>query len=181
MRRFTLLLISFCAALFASAQEEIFFDSIPKQHPGLGPEQTIMEPSMGFDETAFPNHFNLLDHTVFDQPLIPAYQKNLDFLKYLNPSSSASYSFSLMRSGFHPVFPFGQVFNQSSYRVNNHLIVGGNSFGAQSVFDRPKLNSTIQDMGIKGASMFIEYKVNDRFKVQTRFGISNRGSAPWEP
>ena len=181
MRRFILFLISFCAALFASAQEEIFFDSIPKQHPGLRPEQRIIESSIGFDETAFPNHFNLLDNTVFDQPLIPAYQKNLDFLKYLNPSPRISSSYSLTGSAFHPVFPFGQVFNQSAYRLNERFVVGGNSFGAQSVFDRPQLNSTIQDMSIKGASMFIEYKVNDRFKVQTRIGISNRSPAPWEP
>lgn len=181
MRRITLLLISFCAALFASAQEEIFFDNIPKQHPGLRPEQIIRNPSKGFDETVFPNQFNLLENNVFDQPLIPAYKKNLDFLKYLNPSPVISSSFSFTESALHAVFPFGQVFNQSAYRFNDRLVIGGNSFGAQSVFDRPTLNSTIQDMSIKGASMFIEYKVNDRFKVQTRIGISNRESAPWEP
>lgn len=141
----------------------------------------MMNPSMGLDETAFPNHFNLLDNNDFNQPLIPGYQKNLDFLKYLNPSTGINTSYTRMGSAFHPVFPFGQVFSQSAYRLNDRLVVGGNSFGAQSVFDLPQLNPTIHDMSIKGGSMFIEYKVNDRFKVQTRIGISNRGSAPWEP
>ena len=59
--------------------------------------------------------------------------------------------------------------------------MGGNSFGAQSVFDRPKMNQAIQDMSIKGASMFMQYNVTDHFKVQTRISISNRRSTPWEP
>lgn len=181
MRRFTLFLISCCAVLFASAQEEILFDSLPNQHPGSLTKQPVKNETMLFNGTAFPFEFNLLDKTVFDQPLIPAFNNNLDFLKYLSPLREVSHSYSLTGSAFHQVFPFGQVFNQSSYRLNDRIVVGGNSFGAQSVFDLPQLNSTIQDMSIKGASMFIEYKVNDRFKVQTRIGISSRGSAPWVP
>lgn len=45
---------------------------------------------------------------------------------------------------------------------------------------QPKINATIQDMSIKGASMFLQYKVSDQFKIQTRVSISNHQS-PWEP
>ena len=181
MRRFALLLISSCAVFFASAQEEIFLDSISKKHPVLLTRQPVREPNLDFDETAFPDGFNLLDNAIFHQPLLPAYNKNLNFLKYLNPSKGISQPFSFAGSSFNPAFPLGVIFNHSAYRLNDRFIVGGNSFGAQSVFDLPKLNSTIQDMSIKGASMFLRYKVNDHFKVETRISISNRRSTPWEP
>ncbi len=139
-----------------------------------------MERPLNFDETAFPDEFNLLDLSVFHQPLLPDYNKNLDFIKYLNPAKVTNYYYNSIGSTFNPVFPFGHIFNQSIYQLSSRLMIGGNSFGAQSVFDHPKLNSTIQEMSIKGASMFMQYKVNDHFKVQTRVSISNRPSSPWE-
>jgi hypothetical protein len=180
MRRIIILLISSCAALFATAQEEIFLDSIVKQQPEIKVMQPIMEVPLDFDETAFPDEINRLDYSIFQQPFLPDYNKNLDFKRYLNPSVT-SFSYYSLGPSFNPVFPFGHVFNQSSYKLNDRLVIGGNSFGAQSVFDLPKLNSTIQDMSIKGASMFMQYKVNDRFKVQTRVSITNQNSAPWMP
>lgn len=181
MKRITLLLISSCAVLFAFAQEEIKSDSISKKHPELLIQQPTQEKSILFDETAFPDEINTLNYTIFNQPLLPVSNKNLDFLKYLNPSKEFSHSYTFAGTSFNPVFPFGQVFNQSTYRLNDRFLIGGNSFGAQSVYDQPKLNTTIQDMSIKGASMFMQYKVNDHFKVQTRISISNGRSTPWEP
>lgn len=181
MKRFTLLLISFCAVFFASAQKEILLDSISKKQPELLIRQPSIEKSLIFDETAFSNELNLLDYSIFNQLLLPDYNKNLDFLKYLNPSNEISYSYTFTGSAFNPVFPTGIVFNQSSYQLNDRFLIGGNSFGVQSVFDRPLMNSTIREMSIKGASMFMQYKVNDHFKVETRISISNRRSTPWEP
>ena len=181
MKRFILLLICSYAALFVSAQEQIYLDSISNKHPELLIRQPILESPLKFDETAFPDEINSLNYSIFNQPLLPLNNKNLDFLKYLNPAKSISYSYSFTGSSFYPVFPFGQVFNQSSYRLNDHFLIGGNSFGTQSVFDRPKMNGTIQNMSIKGASMFMQYKVTDHFKVETRISISNGRSAPWEP
>lgn len=181
MRRFILLLISSCAALFVSAQEEIFSDSISVEYQEIKVRQPILERTLNFDETAFPTEFNLLDPSIFDQPLLPDNNKNLDFIKYLKPSKTPGFSHYSEWTSFNPIYPFGHVFNQSSYMVNDRISIGGNSFGARSAFEPPKLNSSIQDMSIKGASMFIQYKVNDRFKVQTRVSISNRPSTPWEP
>jgi hypothetical protein len=72
------------------------------------------------------------------------------------------------------------VFNQATYQLNDKFSVGGNSFGAQSVFDRPKINSSINEMSTKGASMFMQYKVSKNFKVETRVSVSSHKS-PWEP
>jgi hypothetical protein len=140
----------------------------------------VMEKPFIFDETALHNEINLFDNSLFSQPILLNYNKNLNFSKYLNPSKESSYSY-LSSSYFSPAFPFGQVFNQSTYQLNNRLSIGGNSFGVRSVFDTPKLNSTIRDMNIKGASFFMQYKFNDHFKVETRVSISNHPSSPWEP
>jgi len=48
------------------------------------------------------------------------------------------------------------------------------------IFDQPLL-TPYNNMSIKGSSMFMQYKVNEHFKVETRISISNRPSAPWEP
>ena len=179
MRRFILLLIYSCAVLFVSAQGQIYSDSILNKHPELLIKQPIIEKTLKFDETLSP--INLLNYSIFDRPLLPTYNKNLNFIKYLNPGKVISYSYSFAESSFNPVFPFLHVFNQSAYHLNDRFIIGGNNFGAQSVFDRPKLNSTIQDMSVKGASMFMQYKISDHFKVETRISISTGHSIPWEP
>lgn len=166
---------------FATAQEEILSDSISKKHPELLIKQPGIERSLILDAIIIPNEINALNYTIFDQPLLPVENKNLDFLRYLNPSKQVNLSYSFLGTSFNPIYPFGRVFNQSAYRLNDRLLIGGNSFGAQSIFDQPKLNSSIQDMSIKGASMFMQYKVSDHFKVETRVSISNGRSIPWEP
>ena len=181
MTRFILILISSCAVFFVSAQEDFFSDSISKKHPELLIRQPRMEKTLMPNATTFPMEINSLNYSILDQPLLPAYNKNLDFLKYLNPSKEIRPSYSFSATSFNPIFSFGLVFNQSTYRLNDHFLIGGNSFGAQSVFEPPKLNSAIQDMSIKGASMFMQYKVTDHFKVETRISISNGRSTPWEP
>ena len=181
MKRFVLLFISSCAVLFVSAQEEIFSDTLKASQVNIKERQPVIERTLIFDETSFPEEINLFDESIFHQPLLPDYSKNLNLKKYLNQSKTTSFFHYTTGASFNPVFPFGHVFNQGSYQLNDRLLIGGNSFGAQSVFDQPKLNSTIQEMSIKGASMFMQYKVNDHFKVETRISISNRQSSPWEP
>lgn len=180
MSRLLLLLIFSCSALYLTAQEKISSDSISIIPNEIKVGQPVIERSLNFNETTFPEEITFPDISIFNQPLLPDYNKNLDFSRHLNPkqiSFSAPYS-----AGFsnHSIFSFGHVFNQSAYQLNDRLTFGGNSFGARSIFEAPKLNSSIQDLSIKGASMFMEYKVTDKFKVQTRVSISNRNSSPWD-
>lgn len=179
MSRLFLILIISCSALYASAQEIIIPDSISTIPAEIKVGQPVIERMLNFNETSFPEEITFPDISIFNQPLLPDYNKNLDFSRYLNPkqiSFSTSYSVGFP---YHSAFSFGHVFNQSAYQLNDRLMIGGNSFGAQSIFEAPKLNSSIHDLSIKGASMFMEYKVTDKFKVQTRVSISNRGNSPW--
>ena len=180
MKRFIFLLISSCAALFAYAQEEIVLDSITKTQSEVAVKELNTERPLLFENSFSIGEINLLDKSIFNQPLLPDYNKNLDFKKYLNYPKSSTESFSTVGYIVSPFYTNGMVFNQATYRLNNRFSFGGNSFGAQSVFDKPRMNSSINDMSTKGASMFMQYKVSKNIKVETRVSVSSRQSQ-WEP
>jgi len=180
MKRFILFLISSCAVLFAYAQEEIVLDTIPKIKEGERVKELQLERPLLFENSFSIGEINILDKSMFNQPLLPDYNKNLDFKKYLNYSKSSTESFSTVGYIFSPFYTNGMVFNQATYRLSDKFSIGGNSFGAQSVFDAPRVNSSINEMSTKGASMFMQYKVSKNFKVETRVSVSSHKS-PWEP
>jgi len=180
MKRFVLTIISSCVMLFAYAQEEIVLDSIPKLQGEVDSRQLSVGKPLFSDDLFSPLELNLFDNTLFNQPLLPSYIRNLDFLKNLNTSRIAVNSYTYSGFVFSPFISSARIFNQETYRLNNHLSFGGNSFGTQSVFDMPNLNPSIQDMNTKGASLFMQYKVSKKFKVEGRVSITNR-SNPWEP
>lgn len=180
MKRFIFSLISFCAVLFSYAQKEIQLDSIPRIHQEDRFKELNLEKPLLFENSFSMGEINLPDKSMFNQPLLPDYSKNLDLKKYLNYSKSTTQSFSTNGFIISPFYTNGMVFNQSTYRLSDKFSFGGNSFGAQSVFDRPELNPAIQNMSTKGASMFMQYKVSKNFKVETRVSVSTHKS-PWEP
>lgn len=179
MKRLILTIISSCAMLFTVAQEEIALDSISKLNKQTDIRQLTIGKPLFSDDSFSVVKINLFDISTFQQPLIPDYNKNLDFLKNLNAFRVSTDSYSITRLGFSPFLATGIVFNQSTYRLNDRFSLGGNSFGYNSVFDQPRLNPAIQNMSTKGASMFLQYKVSKGFKVEGRVSITNRTN-PWE-
>jgi hypothetical protein len=115
-----------------------------------------------------------------NEPLLPDYNKLLDFRKALVFRTVSTNQPMRIGYGFFPFATAGTVFNQAAYKISDRVTFGGANFGAQSVFDRPSLNPAIQNMSTKGASMFMQYKVSKNFKIETRVTISNHRS-PWEP
>ncbi len=179
MKRLICIIIFSCVLFSTYAQEKIVSDTLVRV-----PDESVLRPSLPskplFSEESFSvKEPVLFDNSLFNQPLIPTYNKNLDFLKYLRPKTVSISNYD-MGIGFFPFITTGKVFNQSTYQLNDKLVFGGNSFGVQSVFDKPKLNPAIQDMSTKGASMFLQYKVSKNFKVEGRVSITNH-SGPFEP
>jgi len=172
MKRFIFFLISFCAAVSAYSQEEIILDSITKIQKEVAVRELNLEKPLLLENSFSSGEINSLDKYLFNQSLLPDYSKNLDFKKNLNFSKSTIESFSTNGFIVSPFFINGVVFNQAIYRLSNKFSFGGNSFGAQSVFDIPKINSSINDMSTKGASMFMQYKVSKNIKVETRVSVS---------
>ena len=180
MKRFILIIISSCVTLFASAQEEIHLNKVPEMINEAETKLPIPEKPLLFDDSFSMERITLTDKSMFNKPLLPDYTKSLDFKKYLGASTENTYFNYSSGIFFNPFFSSVQVFNQKIYKLNDHFSFGGNSFGVQSVFDQPKMNPAIQDMSVKGASMILQYKVSDQFKVETRVSISTHQS-PWEP
>jgi len=172
MKRFIFFLISFCTAVSAYSQEEIILDSITKIQKEVAVRELNLEKPLLLENSFSSGEINSLDKYLFNQSLLPDYNKNLDFKKNLNFSKSTIESFSTNGFIVSPFFINGVVFNQAIYRLSNKFSFGGNSFGAQSVFDIPKINSSINDMSTKGASMFMQYKVSKNIKVETRVSVS---------
>jgi len=177
MKRFLLLLISSCALLLAYTQEEIVLDSIPRE---VKSKELNMEKPLLFENSFLTNGINLYNKSTFDQPIIPDYLKNLDFKKHLDFSKSRTESFSTNGLIISPFYNNATIFNQETYRLSDKFSFGGNSFGAQSVFDIPKINSSINEMSTKGASMFMQYKISKNLKVETRVSVTTHKS-PLEP
>jgi hypothetical protein len=164
----------------AFAQEEIVLDSISKIKVEADNNQSNLIKPSAFDDSFSPEGLYLFEPFKLNQPILPAFNKKFDFSTHLNTSQVFSESYLNSGFGFSPFFSTGKIFNQATYRLNDRFLFGGNSFGAQSVFDQPRINSSIQDMSTKGASMFLQYKVSKSVKVEGRVSISNRPN-PWEP
>lgn len=181
MRRLILLFVSSFAVLFVSAQKDSTLDSIADKHLEIKEKQPIIERDLGLEMTTVPETFGLFDPFVFNQPLFPDISKKLDFKRSISLLKMAGNLLNPPIFPVNPLFMEGNMFSQSALQLNDRFLIGGGSFGARSIFDQPKLNSSIQDMSIRGASLFMQYKVSDHFKVQTRVSISNSGATPWMP
>jgi hypothetical protein len=180
MKRFVLFIISSCAVLMATAQEEIVSDSLKIKHSVQELSSPEIDRPVLIEKSFQLNKLNLMDQSLFNQPLLPDFSRNLDFSKSLKSSFLPPESFSVTSFWPSPYYMNGTVFNQATYRLNDRFSFGGNSFGTQSVFDLPQMNPSMQNMSTKGASMFFQYKVSKNLKVETRVNISNHQS-PWEP
>lgn len=67
------------------------------------------------------------------------------------------------------------ITSQADYRLNDRFTLGGNSFAGNSIFS-PLPASSLQDMSIRGASMYLQYKISEKFKIGGGFSISSQDS-----
>lgn len=116
------------------------------------------------------------------QPIqLPEFNFNDALAQKLNYNFSG-YSFNNLYSrGLHPGYfnfttaPFiqnGTIFSQGSYQLNDKFKVGGYSFGANSIFSTPLPNQNFDNYDFRGSTFFMEYKVSDKFKIETRVSVS---------
>jgi hypothetical protein len=114
-----------------------------------------------------------------------------DFSRYLNSRWKVSYSsfskefqgfgmtgFSYAGSFFNPFGVNGAVFNQAIYQVSDKIKIGGNSFGMNSIPASPLNYPGSGRYNIRGASIFMEYKVSKNIRIGG--GVSVSGN-PYQP
>lgn len=112
-----------------------------------------------------------------------------DINKYLRSNWKVEYqSFNYLQPG-HSIFPgslylgsplshSGTIFNQASYQVSDKVTFGGNSFGVNSIFTAPLPHPSANQWENRGASMFMQYKVNRNFKIETRISVTGNQFHP---
>jgi hypothetical protein len=127
--------------------------------------------------------FNFLPSSTFgelsiDQPDLASFDFNwqpdlvIDFSSFSTNNSFTVSNHQL--TYFNPFVHSLAITNQAHYQLNDKFMLGGNSFVGNSIFNPLPANPSLQDMSIRGASMFLQYKVSDKFKIGGSFSISNQ-------
>lgn len=88
-----------------------------------------------------------------------------------NPKGLTNVDYPFIAS---PFLNSATIFNQSAYRLSDKFLIGGNSFGARSIFTAPLPNSLFNTYDLRGASLFFQYRVSKNLKIETHVGVTNR-------
>ncbi len=104
------------------------------------------------------------------------YIMNLDLFN-INNLPLTGFSTGNMNSFNSPFFHNGVILSEGAYSLGNKLIFGGFSYGANSVFSAPFPNQQMNNFDTYGSTLFMQYKVSKKFKIQTRVNVS-RGPGP---
>lgn len=80
---------------------------------------------------------------------------------------------------FSPYYRNGEVLSAAAYQLNDKFVFGGYSYGTNSIFSAPYPS---QGMGSNfdsyGSTLFMQYKVSKKFKIETRINVQQRGHYP---
>jgi len=78
-----------------------------------------------------------------------------------------------------PFYHNGQILSQQAFQVSDKLIIGGFSYGANSLYTAPFPNQNSSYFDTYGSTMFLQYKVSKNIKIETRVSVGqNQGHAP---
>ncbi len=100
------------------------------------------------------------------------YKLNLDFFNF-NDLPLMGFSSGGMNTFNSPFFHNGVILSEGAYSLNNKLVFGGFSYGANSIFSAPSFNPQMNNFDTYGSTIFMQYKVSKKFKIETRFNFSN--------
>ncbi len=99
------------------------------------------------------------------------YNLNLDFIN-LNSLPLMSFSTESINSFNSPFFHNGVILSEGAYSLGKKFIFGGFSYGANSIFSAPLPGQQLNNLDRYGSTMFMQYKVSKKFKIQTRINVS---------
>lgn len=74
---------------------------------------------------------------------------------------------------FHPLANSFSVQSAASYRLNDKFTLSGNSFSANSVFNPLPASPDFKHMSIRGASMFLQYKISKSIHIGGGISVTN--------
>ncbi len=176
MRKLIYLFILFCFS--GAAAQEGLTPLFPEQDSTeLAAERQIM-------------YHQLLNGTfdteLFSEPVqLPEFNFQQELMKRWSYNPETTFH-QVYFNGFHPsafgFFPSpfyseGAVFSQEKYQLSDKFVIGGFSYGANSLFSAPLPGKGINDFDTRGATMFMQYKVSKNFKIETRVSVQ-QGPGP---
>ena len=99
------------------------------------------------------------------------YSINFDF------SAIKNFAFTGISAGtnttyYNPYFHNGVVLSEGAYKLGNKFTFGGFSYGANSVFSAPLPNQSFGKFDSYGSTIFMQYNVSKKVKIQTRVNVS---------
>ncbi|MGV8139181.1 MAG: hypothetical protein AB2L20_28640 [Mangrovibacterium sp.] len=74
---------------------------------------------------------------------------------------------------FHPLINSFSIQTAASYRLNDKFILSGNSFSANSIYNLLPASPDLRNMNIRGASMFLQYKISKSIHIGGGVSVTN--------
>ncbi len=111
-----------------------------------------------------------------EQEMIKRYTVNLSYLPAEQFISSGINS-----EAFGVISPFylnSTILSSQAVQLNDKLVIGGYSYGANSIFSAPLPNQNPSYFDTYGSTMFMQYKVSKNFKIETRVSVGQRQGPP---
>jgi hypothetical protein len=80
---------------------------------------------------------------------------------------------------FSPFYRNGTVLSAAAYQLGDKFTLGGYSYGTNSIFSAPYPNQGMNNnFDSYGSTLFMQYKVSKKFKIETRINVQQRGHYP---
>lgn len=77
---------------------------------------------------------------------------------------------------FSPYYRNGSVLSAAAYQVSDKFVFGGYSYGTNSILSAPHPNRGMNNnFDSYGSTLFMQYKVSKKFKIETRINVQQRG------
>jgi len=97
--------------------------------------------------------------------------------------SLGNYSFTGMSAGsmhsfYNPYYMNASVLSSAAYQLSNKFTFGGFSYGANSMHNPQMPFNANNNFDAYGSTLFMEYKVSKKFKIETRVNIQQGGHHP---
>jgi len=126
---------------------------------------------------------NLLDEKIELPDFNFMAEYNNRYTLNLGVSPATNYNFVGMSSGMSPMFysPFygnATVLSAASYKLGNKFVLGGYSYGTNSIFGAPGLNNGMNNFDNYGSTLILQYKVSKNFKIETQINVQQGRQHP---
>lgn len=77
-----------------------------------------------------------------------------------------------------PYYYNAEMLSSAAFELGDKFVIGGYSYGANSVLSAPLPNQNMGYFDTYGSTMFMQYKVSKKFKIETSISIQQNRQGP---